>query len=208
MTTEQPVEGPQRRRSRIRRQKILDTASDSFGAKGFHATSLADIAGQVGITPAGILHHFGTKDVLLTELLRQRDSDDIAEALRGDQPPRGIAFLAHLIDTAYRNQARRGTTQLYAVLSAESVTDDHPAQDWFRDRYAGLRSMIAEAIEQARQDGDLPAGVDPAHAARGIIAVMDGLQVQWLLAPDQVDLGADTRRGIEAIVGAPIVGRW
>ena len=196
----QPNEGPQRRKSRLRRQKILDKASESFGAKGFHATSLADIAEQVGITPAGILHHFRTKEVLLTELLRMRDAEDIKEVKRGDRPPRGVEFLRHLIDTAYHNQERRGTTQLYAVLSAESVTDEHPAQQWFRDRYDGLRSMIMDAIGEAKEDGELAVDLDAGLIARSIIAVMDGLQVQWLLEPDTVDMGAATRYTIESFV--------
>lgn len=95
------------------------------------------------------------------------------------------------MDTALRNAEREGIVRLYAVLSAESVTDDHPAQDYFRDRYDGLRAFVADALCEACE---LPAdrAESAGNAANAIIAVMDGLQVQWLLAPDSVDMAAST----------------
>ena len=110
--------------------------------------------------------------------------------------------------TAERNTARPGTTQLYAVLSAESATDQHPAQDWFRDRYTVLRREIGDAVldrlepeyrEAAGAPG--PNGRTPAEAAAtAIIAVMDGLQVQWLLDSEAVDMAAVTELVIDAVV--------
>lgn len=41
-----------------------------------------------------------------------------------------------------------------------------------------------------------------ALAAAGVLAVMDGLQVQWLLDPDNVDLGHASEFAINAIVAA------
>lgn len=159
-----------------------------------------DIASQAGITPAGLLHHFKTKDVLLTELLERRDAEHIAE-VRSRGELRGLAFLGHLVDTARLNEQHRSTTRLYAVLSAESLTDGHPAQPWFRARYEGLRAMIETAVAEAVADGQLPAGMDAARTAVAATAVMDGLQVQWLLAPDVIDMGDTTRAVIESLLG-------
>ncbi|NTW38886.1 MAG: helix-turn-helix transcriptional regulator, partial [Cellulomonadaceae bacterium] len=48
-----------------RRRDILEAALEIFGAKGYNKGPLAEIAEQVGMTHAGILHHFGSKDELL-----------------------------------------------------------------------------------------------------------------------------------------------
>lgn len=183
-----------------RREQILRTAADVFAAQGFHNTSLADIAATLDITPAGVLHHFGSKTGLLTAVLELRDDTDPA--------PEGGRMLDHLVATAGRNAERPGTTQLYAVLSAESATDRHPAQEWFRDRYTVLRREIGDAVldrlgpeqrEAAQTPG--PDGLTPAQAAAAaIIAVMDGLQVQWLLDPESVDMAAVTELVIDAVV--------
>lgn len=99
-----------------------------------------------------------------------------------------------------RNTEREGIVRLYAVLSAESVTEGHPAQEYFRDRYAGLRTMVTEALAEACERGETRADLDLEDAANAIIAVMDGLQVQWLLAPDSVDMAASTDRAITALL--------
>lgn len=128
--------GPRKRVDR--RERIPHTAAEVFAAQGFHNTSLADIAATPGITPAGVLHHFGSRTGLLTAVSELRDGTPPA--------PEGADLLDHLVITAEHNAATPGTTQLYAVLSAESATDRHPAQGWFRDRHTALRHEIAAAV--------------------------------------------------------------
>lgn len=194
------ADAPAPRRRVNRREQILRTAADAFAARGFNNTSLADIAAMLDITPAGVLHHFGSKTDLLTAVLELRDDVDPA--------PKGDRMLDHLVSTAERNAARPGTTQLYTVLSAESATAGHPAQGWFRDRYAVLRQEIGDAVldrlePEYRKAASTPNpdGHTPAEAAAAaIIAAMDGLQVQWLLDPDSVDMSAVTELVIDAVV--------
>lgn len=190
----------------VRRREILDAAVDIFGSKGFSGGTLQDIADQVGMTHAGILHHFGSKDQLLLEVLEHRDQTDVAD-IEGQHMPDGIELFRHLVATAVVNARRAGIVQAYAVLSAESVTDDNPGREYFIGRYSTLRREIVAAFRQvcAERGIDEPETVD--HAAASILAVMDGLQVQWLLAPDAVDLASATEFAIEAIVAAVLDAR-
>jgi AcrR family transcriptional regulator len=181
-----------------RRQEILQIAMDTFAARGYNNASLQEIADRAGVTQAGVLHYFRSKAQLLTSVLDLRDATDIEQL--GSERPRGLAFLRHLVDTARRNTEREGIVRLYSVLSAESVTEGHPAQDYFRDRYAGLRAMVCEALAEAGELGETRADLNIEDAANAIIAVMDGLQVQWLLAPDSVDMAASTDRVISALL--------
>ncbi|MDX2938417.1 TetR family transcriptional regulator [Streptomyces ipomoeae] len=181
-----------------RRQEILQIAMDTFAARGYNNASLQEIADRAGVTQAGVLHYFRSKPQLLTSVLALRDETDIEQL--GPERPRGLAFLRHLVDTVRRNTEREGIVRLYAVLSAESVTEGHPAQDYFRDRYAGLRAMVTEALAEASELGETRPDLNLEEAATAIIAVMDGLQVQWLLAPDSVDMTAATDRVITALL--------
>ncbi|WP_406120607.1 TetR family transcriptional regulator [Streptomyces canus] len=181
-----------------RRQEILQIAMDTFAARGYNNASLQEIADRAGVTQAGVLHYFRSKAQLLTSVLALRDETDIGQL--GPDRPRGLAFLRHLVDTAHRNAEREGIVRLYTVLSAESVTEGHPAQEYFRDRYAGLRVFVAEALAEACELGEVRADLHVEHTANAIIAVMDGLQVQWLLAPDSVDMAASTDRVITALL--------
>ncbi|MDJ0334106.1 TetR/AcrR family transcriptional regulator [Salinibacterium sp. G-O1] len=183
----------------LRRREILDAAIDIFGSKGFTGGTLQDIADQVGMTHAGILHHFGSKDQLLLEVLAHRDETDVAH-LEGKHIPDGLALFRHLVMTAFLNAQRGGIVQAYAVLSAESVTDDHPGREFFQRRYTTLRSEVSHAFRVVctEQGVDNESNIDDAAAA--ILAVMDGMQVQWLLDPTAVDLGRASEFAIEAIL--------
>jgi len=187
-----------------RRKEILEAALEIFGAKGYNKGPLAEIAEQVGMTHAGVLHHFGSKDELLLEVLSYRDESDVAK-LEGRHIPSGMDLFRHLVSTAFANAGRAGIVQAFAVLSAESVTDNHPAKDYFNDRYQTLREEVAEAFMIVCAERGVDVNQDRVkQASVSILAVMDGLQVQWLLDQGQVDLGPATQFAIEAIVSAVI----
>ncbi|MDR2895496.1 MAG: TetR/AcrR family transcriptional regulator [Propionibacteriaceae bacterium] len=193
--------GPHKKTAR-RRQQILEAATQVFGAKGFYAGSLKDIAALVGMTHSGILHHFGSKQQLLQAVISYRDQSEADQA----NAARGLDLFQHLIDTARANTARPGIVQTYVVLSAESVTDDHPGESYFTERFAGLRQMILDQLRLLTPaDHPMPEPLLAASACN-IIALMDGLQIQWLLDPAAVDLTAATASGIEAILAAVMAG--
>lgn len=198
MTTAVNSTGPRPETERKRRE-ILHAAAETFGAKGSTNGTLADIADQVGMTHAGVLHHFGSKQNLLLEVLEFRDRDDVAH-LEQQQMPTGAGLFSHLVGTALRNELRPGIVQVFTVLSAESVTDGHPARAYFEHRYRTLRSDVEGAFRAlcAEEGVTDPRRVD--HAAAAILAAMDGLQLQWLLDPSAVELAAATEFAIQAIV--------
>ena len=176
-----------------RREEILAAATRVFGSKGYHQGSLVDVAAQVGITHAGVLHHFGSKDKLLWEVLEYRDRVDV-QHLEGKHIPGGMDLFRHLVTTARLNVDRRGIVQAYAVLTGESATDGHPASTWVARRFTVLRGEISQAVRTVAEERGvtLPDGA-PERAAAAVVAVMDGLQLQWLLDPDALCPGP--RRG-------------
>jgi len=185
-TTEVPPRvTKQKARTLDRRKAVLDAALNVFGARGYNKGALVEVAEQAGMTHAGVLHHFGSKEGLLIAMLQYRDGEEAA-GVPGRAQTDGPAFLGHMLDTVIENTKRPGVVQTYSVLSAESVTEGHPAQSYFRERFEVLRGKIARVFaEVSERDTDDPQVWD---AASTLIAVMDGLQVQWLLDPEAVDM--------------------
>lgn len=182
-----------------KRTEILQAAVEIFGNKGSTNGTLADVAEQVGMTHAGVLHHFGSKQKLLLEVLAYRDQADVQDLVE-KHIPGGPELFLHLVRTAFVNAQRPGIVQAYTVLSAESITDDHPARSFFEERYTTLRREITDAFgELCAQEGVTDPGT-VASASAAILAVMDGLQLQWLLHPNVVELGETTEFAIRAIV--------
>jgi AcrR family transcriptional regulator len=179
-----------------KRQRILEAAMSIFATRGYNNGSLVEIGEAAGVSHTGVMHHFGSKDQLLIAMLEYRDDSDVAE-LEGKHIPDGAALFEHLVRTVRLNTERPGVVQLYTVLSADSVTDGHPAQEYFRARFVGLRDMVKGALRDvAPTASDTRIDV----AASTIIATMDGLQVQWLLDPEAVDMAEAVQLSITAVI--------
>ncbi|MCL1841467.1 MAG: TetR/AcrR family transcriptional regulator [Propionibacteriaceae bacterium] len=192
----------QREQTVAKHEEILRAAMEVFGTLGFRGGTLDDVATRVGMTHAGVLHHFGSKVNLLHEVLTYRDQLDDAAT----RAVHGKAFFRHLIATARLNMTRPGIVQTYVVLSAEAVTQDNPGYPFFRDRFTGLRELVLGELRDIQNpDAPLPEA-DLVNAASCIIACMDGLQVQWLIDSERVDLGQATAFAIDAIVDRVVSG--
>ncbi|WEB42770.1 MULTISPECIES: TetR/AcrR family transcriptional regulator [Streptomyces] len=169
-----------------RRAVILEAAMQLIAERGYRRTSLAAVAERAGLTQQGLLHHFPTKELLLIGVLEARDRWDAAAAASGSWR---TGTLAQLVEY---NAARPGIVQAYTVLSADSVTEEHPARDFFEARFRAVREALAAALRAEFGDA-LPGGLTPERAAPLLVAVMDGLQLQWLLDPEEVDMPASFR---------------
>ena len=188
--------GPYRKTAETR-TAILDAALEVFAVSGFHSGSLRDIARRVGMSNGGILHHFADKETLLAAVLDRRDEVDI-EAVR--QLTRdGESALHALIHLARSNEAKVEIVRMYAILSTEATALDHPAHAHFVDRYMRTRVFVREAFDALESLGRLKPGVDAESAAIGTIAIMDGLQTQWLLDPETVDMSTQLARYLGAM---------
>lgn len=184
---EQPVAGRGRRgpyaAGQARRQAIVDEALAVFSRTGFRGGSLREIAKRVGVTPAGLLHHFADKEELFAEVLHQRDEK--VRAAAGD--PAEHTLLEQAARVVAHNQTSRGLTSLYAIVSAEATDPEHPSHADFAARYRDRAVEAEEIIRRGQAAGEVRPDIDPAHAARLISAVMDGIQLQWLL-DDSVEM--------------------
>jgi beta-glucosidase len=163
------------------RDLILETALEVISRKGYSATSLRDIAGEVGMTQAGLLHHFGTKDELFVELLRQRDIVNRRNIAldAGDEPM--------TIKAARHNQQAAALVHLYVSLQAAATDPAHPANEFFRHRDEIVLGTIRRDIEARQAAGAFPRDTDAAMMARVLLALSDGLQIQWGIDRD-IDL--------------------
>lgn len=189
-------------KGRQRRTEILDVAVRHFSEVGYRSASLREVAQRAGISHAGLLHHFPSKAHLLAAVLDRRDEED--DTRHGISAATGRDALRALVALAADNAAHPELVRLFAILSAEATAADHPAHAYFRDRYAQLRATLTRALTEVDADGGLRPGVDPAGAAVGVIAVMDGVQVQWLLAPDAVDMAAALAGQLGAVLREPL----
>jgi AcrR family transcriptional regulator len=205
-TAASPPQGPGRdgapgyARGRARKRQILDVALDVFGESGYGAASLRDLARRAGISHAGLLHHFPSKEQLLAAALEHRDELDGAR-LAGD-PTDPWDVLDGLVSVVEHNARVPGLVELFCVLSAEATSPQHPAHGYFVRRYDRLVARVEAALQGLADDGRLPAGQEPRSLAVRTVALVDGLQVQWLLSGRSLDMAAELRAHLDRHLGA------
>ncbi|WRZ93133.1 TetR/AcrR family transcriptional regulator [Streptomyces sp. NBC_01007] len=173
-----------RTRSEERRAEIVRAALEVIAERGYRGASLAAVAERVGLTQQGLLHHFPTKEALLVAVLKERD--------QWDALPDTTWRADLLVSLVEYNAMRPGIIQTFSALLGESVTEGHPAREFFTRRYTAVRANMASVL-RAEYGERLPSGLTPERAAPLLVAVMDGLQYQWLLDPESVDMPAAFR---------------
>ncbi|WP_416345456.1 TetR/AcrR family transcriptional regulator [Isoptericola peretonis] len=193
-------------KGRAKREEILQAAIAAFAEVGYHGASLREIAARVGISHPGLLHHFPTKAALLEAVLEHRDAVDFADL--DTDLEQGRSLFEALVRLVQRNALRRPVVEVFAGLAAEATSADHPAHDFFDARYQDTVTRMRRELERLEAGGRLRPGVDPAVAARTVVALMDGLQVQWLYSLDgpragRVDMAADLQAYLDLILVDP-----
>jgi AcrR family transcriptional regulator len=187
-------------RGQERRAAIVQAAIPAFAQQGYRGASLASIAAAVNITQPGLLHHFPTKERLLQavidDLLAVLDERDHAncERVHDELARGGLSVLDALSALVEHNATTRELVQLFTVLTGEAVSRDHPAHEHFAERYERVRQDLAGEMRRGQEAGELRRDVDLEVIAQLLVAVLDGLQVQWLLDPE-----VDMQRAFDAL---------
>jgi TetR/AcrR family transcriptional regulator, repressor for uid operon len=172
-----------------RREQIIAAGLACFARSGYHATTMADVAAQAGVSKGTPYLYFDSKQALFVALAEQWDCgtgqriDAAIGALpeAGRQSPRAVlAAIAAAI--AAHVQAESQTCRV--LMEARALAAHEPVIA------AAMQTADAEAHRQLEElfaagvaAGEWAAGTDPALAAQLFTAGLYGLMAQWHLAP-------------------------
>jgi AcrR family transcriptional regulator len=163
---------------------------------------MVQIAAACGVTRAGLLHHFPTKEELLEAVLSERDRRAAALFFSGApaEADDGLAYFSRLIKVVEHNSQNPGIVSLFALLSTEATDPDHPAHSYFVARYARSLERTRLALANLDERGLLRPAARRPGVETEIIALMDGLQVQWLLNPDTTQMADSLRARLHELI--------
>lgn len=185
MTSDAPEEsGRSRRKGAARRAEILSKAIGLFAAHGVEA-SLRAIGEAIGVSHAALRYYFASRDELLVEVYRTHEG-----SRHGGPMPEGASAVELMELSAERNGAIPGLIELYATLTTDALqAQRHPAtREFIQARFVRVRADLARRIRVDQARGVIDPSIDADDAAALVAAASDGLQLQWLLHPDDVDI--------------------
>ncbi|MCI1635692.1 TetR/AcrR family transcriptional regulator [Bifidobacterium sp.] len=173
-----------------KRKEILDAALHIIAVDGFNHTTLAKISQAVQISEAGVLHYFHSLDDLLVEVLKERDIQDVMNYGNTEIP--SVDMFDKVVDRDWdpvklinditkKNMLTPGLVELYAHMSVKASDQSNPAYTYFTERGQFERKMVGHLVEQYSEVHKSQPAVSVEHIARIMQAILDGLQIQWLV---------------------------
>jgi AcrR family transcriptional regulator len=177
-----------------RREEILSGLMQKIARQELRNPSLREIGRALNIEPAHILYYFGSREALLQSVIMRWDDDARASS------PDSVVTLDNFAEQLKRNIAIPGVVHLYLNFAAEAVDPDHPAHEFFKQRFDRVAATLATRIREEQARGAIRPETDPESTARQLIAMADGLQLQSLVNPNvnalqfMVDAIASLRR--------------
>ena len=187
----QATEVQPRKRVRLSREErieqIIEAGTRLIGENGFYGLSLQQVADEVGLTQAGLLHYVHSKEGMLQLIIEQRydrrfDPEDYIET--GDPlatHPDGASFPGYLRYLVENNAKDEQLIRLYMVLGTESTSPEHPAHAYFNNRPSTVWELYARTAWR------IPPSLGSFKDIRPLVDMalqsMDGLQLRFLRAP-------------------------
>jgi TetR/AcrR family hemagglutinin/protease transcriptional regulator len=197
------VANPARRRlsPAARRAQLLDCALAVFAERGLGRAGHAPVAEAAGVSVPTVFHYFPTREALVDAVLDQvedyfitlaRDTYRGAGSAAERLVAHGLAFLAAV--DSHPNHIR-------VWLDWSTAIREHvwPRYLAFQER---LIALVAEAIEDGRAGGELPARVEPESAARLFVGNAHMAAVMSFAPTSGIDLPGHVRQAVATLLAS------
>lgn len=185
------MQGTDDQRRAARRSEILAAACRCFARDGFHATSMADIIEEAGLSAGAVYRYFRGKDELIASVVETTigTADELfAELLDRDATPPPDATVAFLIDAVLEravNNPVTGVDMTRLALNAwAEALRDRDVADHIERTFTRFREFYAEVARRWQAAGDLDPAADPAQVGAVLMGLVHAFAIQRLLLSD------------------------
>jgi AcrR family transcriptional regulator len=164
-------QGLRERKKERTRQQIIDAAMGLFAERGYHATTIADIAAAAEVAPRTFFSYFPSKEAVVFHNV-DRDMDALAAALRDRLPGESVFdALRRWIDAMFDEWMAEGDQ---AVLRKRLCREDEGLANFQGGVMARISELLLEAI--ADDLGEPPDALRPRLVAAAAVAALTSLE--------------------------------
>lgn len=196
------VSVPHHVRRRLSEDAVLESAERLFVRRGFHDTTVDDIAKAASLTKGAVYFHFRDKSDVLMALLRRAEDRvlyPILNRLRNSTGSASSKIVEYLHSWARIALEQRDTMFLPILMSFEFLGTGDPVELQIAGMYDRIYACLAEVIKQGRAAGELkddgPIEADTAV----LVAITDGMLLEWLRHSEKFD-GVQVTRALRGLV--------
>jgi AcrR family transcriptional regulator len=168
-----------------RREQVLTAACKCFSHNGFHGTTIRDVCREAGLSAGAVYAYFKSKDDMLealAEMGRQNTRALLETARSAASAPDALAQLLSTVIHLFDADESQEGTRLDLRLWAEALHTPR-IRTLFLQALPNTCAPFAEIVREGQARGEIASHVDADSAARLVVAVCLGLQVQKALDP-------------------------
>ena len=160
--------------------EVLDAAIECFWQRGLAATSVRDLASEMGINAPSLYNAFGDKRRLFAEALERYAQQSMRERiLRIESKYAGCqaieAFFKEVIERSLSDPDRRGCLIVNSAL--EVAPHDKALQLVIAAYLAEIEGFFRRCLETSARGGELPASTNIADTSRLFLGILLGIRV-------------------------------
>jgi TetR/AcrR family transcriptional regulator len=160
------------------RAQLLDAAEEVFGLKGFHDTSLKEIAERAEYSVGSVYSFFASKDDLFRQIFIRRGSQfmtGMAQVVDQDRSPRELLHALVEFQVEFFRKHKRFGRLFLRYSSSALMSDERLADSAVTDNYEEAMRRQAELFAYGQRVGELQKG-DPVVLARMLSGVVSAFQ--------------------------------
>ncbi len=181
-----------------REKAFKNAALKVFSSKGYHNTTMAEIAMEAGFGKGTLYWYWKSKEELYFALVEESHNEFMELVRRAAERDGGalekLYWLGNeIVDLHYRH---RDYTKLSWKMRAEELEAFSPEYvERLHHNSSEIKEKLQEIISQGIEEGLLPP-LDPYYLACMLLGLMEGMEIQWLEDPDSFDL----RKAMDLVV--------
>jgi len=184
------------------RARIIETADALFRRLGFAKTAVADIAGELGMSPANVYRFFPSKNAIVEAICRRclGELDEKAWAIARSRGPAAVRLERLVLEILAYHKENLLTDKRVNDIVLVAIEDS-----W--DAIQTHKEVIRNAAELILRDG-MEAGefdrLDPAETSRllmrSLVAFMHPVLISQCLADEEEDMEAAARASVRFLL--------
>jgi TetR/AcrR family transcriptional repressor of nem operon len=179
----------------------LDAAMQCFWDQGYEATSMRDLADQIGITGTSLYNAFGDKRSLYRRSLEHYLEQSIRDRIKrlDGMPPREMieAFFIEIVERSISDKARRGCMLVNTGL--EIAPHDPDFRQMVAEEFSFIEGFFRRCVKAGQEAGTVRSDVPAGELAKMLLSLLLGLRVLARSRPQRALLEGAARAALAVL---------
>ncbi len=188
-----------------RRKFVIDAAMTCFSQKGFHQTTMQDVATEAGVSPGALYTYFKSKEDIIEEAAKERRQSRAVRMETASLLDGAIATISQIF-TDFSGTLERGDispeSRIRPQIWADALSNDRTSHI-LKESWGDIIERNAQVVRRGQDSGEIDPTLNSESVALMVLCIADGLLLHKLVDPDATDA-----HGFENVLSSLLAGQF